>query len=282
MVFTSKEEREEWIDSSIDSSIIDQERKNFLDEMKYAPDFYFYPLPHSEDVDYTKDFSKNAPFDPKRVAEFLVSAHDSISYSQDSQNLKSTDMPKFQQAFQTAVERGLNIEQLKLALATIYNNQKADVLKNGKKSVFYGPEIQRTYNLLVSAERVCKEHSPYEKVFEMGEKLAILEREEDKLNKDLSISDEEFKRKEAQITNQIDNLKDDLKKECAKFDPQLLKNVVEDRQNYLLEVDKSIAMDKKQNFYPDLTRATDEFKGLQAVKFTAISEIKREDRNAGK
>ncbi len=292
MVFTDMDEQDNYFNlirenvtgdvlSDADlKEVIDEKRKDFIENINYAPTFHFYPLGDG-DSEYLnavcKDFLDYAPFSPESVATMFASAYDEETYCYVGDR---RSMLKFRQTFEKAVKKGLNVEQLKLALEKIYVRQKQDVKTKGKNSV-YQEEINRTYNMLKEAERVCRRHSPYESLFKIGEQIAFLKMREDKLYKEpeeFSQADKEL----IEVQDQIVELKEKLKTECKKFDPKLLQNVVADKMQYIVEVDKEIATNKNQPFNEQVTHLSPEYRGLVEVGAQARFEReRREQKNAG-
>lgn len=231
-----------------------------------ASGFNFYPL--SAYVG-KEELMTDIAYDPTSLANVFASAYDDYSYNRyHDDNPTLEERLKIIDALAQAVEKGINVEILKLHLAKILNEQTETIKKNGKKSIYF-EEIMRTENLLSHAEELSKEFSPYEKVFKMGEEIASLK------SKSKKLEGEEWEKAREKLAD----MKSAFDKECAKFDPEMLQDVTNHRKQYYVEVDKNMAMSKNTNFDLAKTINTPAYQSTNLVGLYAKSAMQREERN---
>lgn len=260
------------------SERITNEQDDFINrEGKFsAIDFNFYPIestsPIFDDTVVSKaDLMTDIAYSVSSLSTLFATAYDDISCNKYDNMPTPTQRQKVTDALFSAVDRGANVEILKLHLAKVLNEQYEDIKANGKNSKYAPSEVQRTLSLLQNAENLAKE-SPYENLFNMGKKLAELKTKANNASKNGNDNEAE------KLQDQYSDLREALKSECAKFDPEMLKDVAAQRRQYLIEVDKNMAISKDQTFDSTFTRMTPDYRG--ALEVETIAKYAFEKQNA--
>lgn len=242
----------------------------------HQSDFAYYPLnqeylsrPMEE---YFKFFLRAGHFNTPFTYQVFATAFDDMTYN-ENRDLSRNNQIKAVDTFTRAVENGLNIENVKLTLAKILNTQT----ENMKKGFDYKHEMQhgmlRTNNLLTHAEEICKEFSPYEQLFKIGEEIGKLKKEQTLLEKQ-NPQDEKIE----EIENQILDKQSELKKEIKQFDVALLEDVVNDREEYYMEISKNMALVRNQNFDIYMASNSAEYAGILEVgKYVGFEKTKQQN-----
>lgn len=253
------------IDKAINSNI-----KDTTEFAGHLLDFNYYPLDQqylSKPMEeYFNFFLSTGRFNTPFTYQVFATAFDDMTYN-ENKDLSRNNQIKAVDSFTRAVENGLNIENVKLTLAKILNTQT----ENLKEGYDVKHELMRTNNLLTNAEEICKEFSPYEQLFNLGEEIGKLKKEQTRLEKQ-NPQDEKIEK----IENQIFNKQSELKKEIKQFDVALLEDVVNDRKEYYMETSKNMAMVKNQNFDIYTAKNSAEYVGILEVgKYVGIEKTKQ-------
>lgn len=242
------------IDKAINSNI--KETTEFTGNLL---GFDYYPLDQKylsrPMEDYFKFFLSAGHFNTPFTFQVFATAFDDMTYNEDK-DLSRNNQMKAVDTFTRAVENGLNIENIKLTLAKILNTQT----ENLKSGYDVKHEMMRTNNLLTHAEEICKEFSPYEQLFKIGEEIGKLKKEQTLLEKQ-NPQDEKMEEIETQILDK----QSELKKEIKQFDVALLEDVVNDRKEYYMETSKNMAMVRNQNFDIYTAKNSAEYAGILEV-----------------
>ena len=242
------------IDKAINSNI--KETSEFAGDLQ---NFNYYPLDQqylSRPMDeYLNFFLSAGRFNAPFTYQVFATAFDDMTYNEDK-DLSRNNQMKAVDTFTRAVENGLNIENVKLTLAKILNTQT----ENLKSGYDVKHEMMRTNNLLTHAEEICKEFSPYEQLFNLGEEIGKLKKEQTLLEKQ-NPQDEKMEEIETQILDK----QSELKKEIKQFDVALLEDVVNDRKKYYMETSKNMAMVRNQNFDIYTAKNSAEYAGILEV-----------------
>lgn len=252
------------------NKLIEAQNNDYINrEGKFtASNFVFYPDVFDENVN-KDDMMTDIAYNPSSLSNIFATAYDDMTYNSHADNLPSfSERAKARDTLVQAVERGVNVEILKLHLAKTLNEQTADIKKNGKKSMFAITDIVRTENLLSHAEELSKDFSPYDKLFKMGEELATLKAKATKLE------GEEWEKAQDKYTD----MKIAFNNECAKFDPEMLQDVANHRKQYYVEVDKNMAMSKNTAFNLDQTIHTPAYQSTNIVGFYVKNALEKQER----
>lgn len=254
------------IDKAINSNI--KETSEFAGDLQ---NFNYYPLDQqylSKPMEeYFNFFLSTGRFSTPFTYQVFATAFDDMTYN-ENKDLSRNNQIKAVDSFTRAVENGLNIENVKLTLAKILNTQT----ENLKKGYDVKHELMRTNNLLTNAEEICKEFSPYEQLFNLGEEIGKLKKEQTRLEKQ-NPHDEKIEK----IENQILDKQDELKKEIKQFDVALLEDVVNDRKKYYMETSKNMAMVRNQNFDIYTAKNSAEYAGiLEVEKYVRFEKTKQQ------
>lgn len=221
--------------------------------------FDYYPLDQKylsrPMEDYFKFFLSAGRFNAPFTYQVFATAFDDMTYNEDK-DLSRNNQMKAIDTFTRAVENGLNIENIKLTLAKILNTQT----ENLKSGYDVKHEMMRTNNLLTHAEEICKEFSPYEQLFKIGEEIGKLKKEQTLLEKQ-NPQDEKMEEIETQILDK----QSELKKEIKQFDVALLEDVVNDRKEYYMETSKNMALVRNQSFNIYIASNSAEYAGILEV-----------------
>ena len=242
------------IDKAINSNI--KETTEFTGNLL---GFDYYPLDQKylsrPMEDYFKFFLSAGRFNAPFTYQVFATAFDDMTYNEDK-DLSRNNQMKAVDTFTRAVENGLNIENIKLTLAKILNTQT----ENLKSGYDVKHEMMRTNNLLTHAEEICKEFSPYEQLFKIGEEIGKLKKEQTLLEKQ-NPQDEKMEEIETQILDK----QSELKKEIKQFDVALLEDVVNDRKEYYIETSKNMALVRNQSFNIYIASNSAEYAGILEV-----------------
>ena len=242
------------IDKAINSNI--KETTEFTGNLL---GFDYYPLDQKylsrPMEDYFKFFLSAGRFNAPFTYQVFATAFDDMTYNEDK-DLSRNNQMKAVDTFTRAVENGLNIENIKLTLAKILNTQT----ENLKSGYDVKHEMMRTNNLLTHAEEICKEFSPYEQLFKIGEEIGKLKKEQTLLEKQ-NPQDEKMEEIETQILDK----QSELKKEIKQFDVALLEDVVNDRKEYYMETSKNMALVRNQSFNIYIASNSAEYAGILEV-----------------
>lgn len=254
------------IDKAIYSNI--KEISEFAGDLQ---NFNYYPLDQQylsrPMEEYFNFFLSTGRFSTPFTYQVFATAFDDMTYN-ENKDLSRNNQIKAVDSFTRAVENGLNIENVKLTLAKILNTQTEDL----KKGYDVKHELMRTNNLLTNAEEICKEFSPYEQLFNLGEEIGKLKKEQTRLEKQ-NPHDEKIEK----IENQILDKQDELKKEIKQFDVALLEDVVNDRKDYYMETSKNMAMVRNQNFDIYTAKNSAEYAGiLEVEKYVRFEKTKQQ------
>ena len=175
---------------------------------------------------------------------------------------------KVRDALTMAVKNGADVEVLKMHLAKILNEQTADLKSRGKESMYRPQDIMETERLLRNAEDLSKDFSPYENIFKMGEEMASLKA------KTKNLQDAELDRAEDRLAD----MKTAFEKECAKFDPEMLFDIANERKEYYKAVDENMAIVKGETYNLSSTMRTSTYQSTNIVGLYAKSAIERQER----
>lgn len=254
------------IDKAINSNI--KEISEFAGDLQ---NFNYYPLDQQylsrPMEEYFNFFLSTGRFSTPFIYQVFATAFDDMAYN-ENKDLSRNNQIKAVDSFTRAVENGLNIENVKLTLAKILNTQTEDL----KKGYDVKHELMRTNNLLTNAEEICKEFLPYEQLFNLGEEIGKLKKEQTRLEKQ-NPHDEKIEK----IENQILDKQDELKKEIKQFDVALLEDVVNDRKHYYMETSKNMAMVRNQNFDIYTAKNSAEYAGiLEVEKYVRFEKTKQQ------
>ena len=254
------------IDKAINSNI-----KDTTEFAGYLLDFNYYPLDQQylsrPMEEYFNFFLSTGRFNTSFTYQVFATAFDDMAYN-ENKDLSKNNQIKAVDSFTRAVENGLNIENVKLTLAKILNTQT----ENLKEGYDVKHELMRTNNLLTHAEEICKEFSPYEQLFNLGEEIGKLKKEQTRLEKQ-NPQDEKIEKIEIQILDK----QDELKKEIKQFDVALLEDVVNDRKKYYMETSKNMAMVRNQNFNIYTAKNSAEYAGILEVgKYVGFEKTKQQ------
>ena len=133
----------------------------------------------------------------------------------------------------------------------------------------YRPQdIMETERLLRNAEDLSKDFSPYENIFKMGEEMASLKA------KTKNLQDAELDRAEERLAD----MKTAFEKECAKFDPEMLFDIANERKEYYKAVDENMAIVKGETYNLSSTMRTSTYQSTNIVGLYAKSAIERQER----
>lgn len=255
------------IDKAINSNI--KETTEFTGNLL---GFDYYPLDQKylsrPMEDYFKFFLSAGRFNAPFTYQVFATAFDDMTYNEDK-DLSRNNQMKAVDTFTRAVENGLNIENVKLTLAKILNTQT----ENLKSGYDVKHEMMRTNNLLTHAEEICKEFSPYEQLFNLGEEIGKLKKEQTLLEKQ-NPQDEKMEEIETQILDK----QSELKKEIKQFDVALLEDVVNDRKEYYMETSKNMALVRNQSFNIYIASNSAEYAGILEVgKYVGFEKTKQQN-----
>ena len=208
---------------------LESKKQNFLSEL-----YLDYPLTRDivEYIDIEK-LSDRIAYSPQMFYTIFLTIYDKSDNDNLEEQVTTTQRNLLEQALMTAISRGADVEILNLKLAKILNEKYKDFAEAQTKDTkdVYQQDITHVEHLLACAEQLTQK-SPYQKLFNKAEEISILQQKASKLEGD------EWEKLDAKLTD----MKMDLKKECSMFDAAMLKEVTEYHRQYIIEVDKNMAM----------------------------------------
>lgn len=285
MKFINEEERLKFFDS-LDSGVFsdlleredeltirtvsDERIKSYMNEKRenelcITMNFCGGALPYDDDfADYinTQDLANSCAYNLESLFNVFATAYDTNYEGSYRAQQKVRD------ALTMAVKNGADVEVLKMHLAKILNEQTADLKSRGKESMYRPQDIMETERLLRNAEDLSKDFSPYENVFKMGEEMASLKA------KTKNLQDAELERAEDRLAD----MKTAFEKECAKFDPEMLFDIANERKEYYKAVDENMATLKGETYDLSSTMRTSTYQSTNIVGLYAKSAIERQER----
>lgn len=251
-------------------NISDESLKSYMNEkredaLSNTMNFAYYSFPYDDDlVEYvnTQEFANNYAYDIDSLFTGFATAYDTNYEGSYRAQQKVRD------ALTMAVKNGADVEVLKMHLAKILNERTADLKSRGKESIYTPQNIMETERLLRNAEDLSKDFSPYENIFKMGEEMASLKA------KTKNLQDAELERAEDRLAD----METAFDKECAKFDPEMLFDIANERKEYYKAVDKNMAILKGESYDLSSTMRTSAYQSTNVVGLYAKSAIERQER----
>ncbi len=250
--------------------ISDERLKSYMNEkrenaLSNTINFNYYSILYDDDFAEnvnTQEFANSYAYDIDSLFTGFATAYDTNYEGSYRAQQKVRD------ALTMAVKNGADVEVLKMHLAKILNEQTADLKSRGKESMYRPQDIMETERLLRNAEDLSKDFSPYENIFKMGEEMASLKA------KTKNLQDAELDRAEERLAD----MKTAFEKECAKFDPEMLFDIANERKEYYTEVDKNMAIIKGETYDLSSTMRTSTYQSTNIVGLYAKSAIERQER----
>lgn len=227
--------------------------------------FNYYSILYDDDFAEnvnTQAFANNCAYDIDSLFTGFATAYDTNYEGSYRAQQKVRD------ALTMAVKNGADVEVLKMHLAKILNEQTADLKSRGKESIYTPQNIMETERLLRNAEDLSKDFSPYENIFKMGEEMASLKA------KTKNLQGAELDRAEVRLAD----MKTAFEKECAKFDPEMLFDIANERKEYYKAVDENMATLKGETYDLSSTMQTSAYQSTNVVGLYAKSAIERQER----
>ena len=227
--------------------------------------FNYYSILYDDDFAEnvnTQEFANSYAYDIDSLFTGFATAYDTNYEGSYRAQQKVRD------ALTMAVKNGADVEVLKMHLAKILNEQTADLKSRGKESMYRPQDIMETERLLRNAEDLSKDFSPYENIFKMGEEMASLKA------KTKNLQDAELERAEDRLAD----MKTAFEKECAKFDPEMLFDIANERKEYYKAVDENMAIVKGETYNLSSTMRTSTYQSTNIVGLYAKSAIERQER----
>lgn len=227
--------------------------------------FNYYSILYDDDFAEnvnTQAFANNCAYDIDSLFTGFATAYDTNYEGSYRAQQKVRD------ALTMAVKNGADVEVLKMHLAKILNEQTADLKSRGKESMYRPQDIMETERLLRNAEDLSKDFSPYENIFKMGEEMASLKA------KTKNLQGAELERAEDRLAD----MKTAFEKECAKFDPEMLFDIANERKEYYKAVDENMATLKGETYDLSSTMRTSTYQSTNIVGLYAKSAIERQER----
>lgn len=251
-------------------NISDESLKSYMNEkredaLSNTMNFAYYSFPYDDDlVEYvnTQEFANNYAYDIDSLFTGFATAYDTNYEGSYRAQQKVRD------ALTMAVKNGADVEVLKMHLAKILNERTADLKSRGKESIYTPQNIMETERLLRNAEDLSKDFSPYENIFKMGEEMASLKA------KTKNLQGAELDRAEVRLAD----MKTAFEKECAKFDPEMLFDIANERKEYYKAVDENMATLKGETYDLSSTMQTSAYQSTNVVGLYAKSAIERQER----
>ena len=250
--------------------ISDEKIKSYMNEkredaLSNTINFNYYSIPYNDDFAEnvnTQEFANSYAYDIDSFFAGFATAYDT--------NYKGSyrGQQKVRDALTMAVKNGADVEVLKMHLAKILNEQTADLKSRGKESMYRPQDIMETERLLRNAEDLSKDFSPYENIFKLGEEMASLK------DKTKNLQDAELDRAEVRLAD----MKTAFEKECAKFDPEMLFDIANERKEYYKAVDENMATLKGETYDLSSTMRTSTYQSTNIVGLYAKSAIERQER----
>ena len=250
--------------------ISDERLKSYMNEkrenaLSNTINFNYYSILYDDDFAEnvnTQEFANSYAYDIDSLFTGFATAYDTNYEGSYRAQQKVRD------ALTMAVKNGADVEVLKMHLAKILNEQTADLKSRGKESMYRPQDIMETERLLRNAEDLSKDFSPYENIFKMGEEMASLKA------KTKNLQDAELDRAEDRLTD----MKTAFEKECAKFDPEMLFDIANERKEYYKAVDENMATLKGETYDLSSTMRTSTYQSTNIVGLYAKSAIERQER----
>lgn len=233
---------------------LESKKQNFLSEL-----YLDYPLTRDivEYIDMEK-LSDRIAYSPQMFYTIFLTIYDKSDNDNLEEQVTTTQRNLLEQALMTAISRGADVEILNLKLAKILNEKYKDFAEAQTKDTkdVYQQDITHVEHLLACAEQLTQK-SPYQKLFNKAEEISILQQKASKLEGD------EWEKLDAKLTD----MKMDLKKECSMFDAAMLKEVTEYHRQYIIEVDKNMAMVNNSKFNIQNTNQTSANRAINILNF---------------
>ena len=250
--------------------ISDERLKSYMNEKRenelcITMNFCGATLPFDDDfLEYgnTQALANSCAYDLNSLFNVFATAYDTNYEGSYRAQQKVRD------ALTMAVKNGADVEVLKMHLAKILNEQTADLKSRGKESMYRPQDIMETERLLRNAEDLSKDFSPYENIFKLGEEMASLK------DKTKNLQDAELDRAEVRLAD----MKTAFEKECAKFDPEMLFDIANERKEYYKAVDENMATLKGETYDLSSTMRTSTYQSTNIVGLYAKSAIERQER----
>lgn len=251
-------------------TVSDERLKSYMNdrrenELCITMNFCGGALPYDDDfADYinTQDLANSCAYNLESLFNVFATAYDTNYEGSYRAQQKVRD------ALTMAVKNGADVEVLKMHLAKILNEQTADLKSRGKESMYRPQDIMETERLLRNAEDLSKDFSPYENIFKMGEEMASLKA------KTKNLKDAELERAEDRLAD----MKTAFEKECAKFDPEMLFDIANERKEYYKAVDENMATLKGETYDLSSTMRTSTYQSTNVVGLYAKSAMERQER----
>ena len=250
--------------------ISDESLKSYMNEkrenaLSNTINFNYYSILYDDDFAEnvnTQAFANNYAYDIASLFTGFATVYDTNYEGSYRAQQKVRD------ALTMAVKNGADVEVLKMHLAKILNEQTADFNNRGKESLYTPQNIMETERLLRNAEDLSKDFSPYENIFKMGEEMASLKA------KTKNLQGAELERAEDRLAD----MKTAFEKECAKFDPEMLFDIANERKEYYKAVDENMATLKGETYDLSSTMRTSTYQSTNVVGLYAKSAMERQER----
>ena len=245
---------------------LESKKQNFLSEL-----YLDYPLTRDivEYIDMEK-LSDRIAYSPQMFYTIFLTIYDKSDNDNLEEQVTTTQRNLLEQALMTAISRGADVEILNLKLAKILNEKYKDFAEAQTKDTkdVYQQDITHVEHLLACAEQLTQK-SPYQKLFNKAEEISILQQKASKLEGD------EWEKFDAKLTD----MKMDLKKECSMFDAAMLKEVTEYHRQYIIEVDKNMAMVNNSKFNIQNTNQTSANRAINILNFYIKNIENQKEKN---
>lgn len=245
---------------------LESKKQNFLSEL-----YLDYPLTRDivEYIDMEK-LSDRIAYSPQMFYTIFLTIYDKSDNDNLEEQVTTTQRNLLEQALMTAISRGADVEILNLKLAKILNEKYKDFAEAQTKDTkdVYQQDITHVEHLLACAEQLTQK-SPYQKLFNKAEEISILQQKASKLEGD------EWEKLDAKLTD----MKMDLKKECSMFDAAMLKEVTEYHRQYIIEVDKNMAMVNNSKFNIQNTNQTSANRAINILNFYIKNIENQKEKN---
>ena len=245
---------------------LESKKQNFLSEL-----YLDYPLTRDivEYIDMEK-LSDRIAYSPQMFYTIFLTIYDKSDNDNLEEQVTTTQRNLLEQALMTAISRGADVEILNLKLAKILNEKYKDFAEAQTKDTkdVYQQDITHVEHLLACAEQLTQK-SPYQKLFNKAEEISILQQKASKLEGD------EWEKLDAKLTD----MKMDLKKECSMFDAAMLKEVTEYHRQYIIEVDKNMAMVYNSKFNIQNTNQTSANRAINILNFYIKNIENQKEKN---
>ena len=245
---------------------LESKKQNFLSEL-----YLDYPLTRDivEYIDIEK-LSDRIAYSPQMFYTIFLTIYDKSDNDNLEEQVTTTQRNLLEQALMTAISRGADVEILNLKLAKILNEKYKDFAEAQTKDTkdVYQQDITHVEHLLACAEQLTQK-SPYQKLFNKAEEISILQQKASKLEGD------EWEKLDAKLTD----MKMDLKKECSMFDAAMLKEVTEYHRQYIIEVDKNMAMVNNSKFNIQNTNQTSANRAINILNFYIKNIENQKEKN---